>query len=338
MPLATTVVFLAPGEPDVMSLADGGRIFVQPEADDEEQGEMLARIQSCVSDWATVQEAAEAVGITKPTHLGSLLLLADTLAGVAAQLTLLPLADAAGRPSLALWAAQAAIACLGVHPDSMLGLSCLEPDSTAAAAWQWWVKHGAAASAAAALATPTAASSPATAVAASGAAAAAASQSDTVLAGDSTVDKVAAADRQWLLDLVAAAGSIPLAVGCALPFLQAGGSLPPSAASVMFHYRFNRDRHLLLAAVPSSKHASVQLGRDQVAGMADVVSSAGGSMCCSPLVVRERLYSRTGVLLIPVEVSPQLPLAGPVKGAWMDRLLVGLTGTGFRVLDVTQWR
>jgi hypothetical protein len=107
----------------------------------------------------------------------------------------------------------------------------------------------------------------------------------------------------------------------------------------MFHYRFNRDRHLLLAAVPSSKHgASVQLGRDLVAGMADVVSSAGGSMCCSPLVVRERLYSRTGVLLIPVEVPPQLPLAGPVKDAWLDRLLVGLTGTGFRVLDVTQWR
>jgi len=116
-PLCTTVVFLAADDPVLLDLCDRDAApdsmqvdGVQDSLDADQQAsqqhcaDVLLKVQRSVKAWLEIQQTAAAAGISSNDHLASMLLLADTFAGVASQLTLLPLADASGMPHLALFA------------------------------------------------------------------------------------------------------------------------------------------------------------------------------------------------------------------------------------------
>jgi hypothetical protein len=342
MPLATTVVLLAAHDPaDLLHLescsdpADIGPAAAPADTSADglelqslqQEEQLLAMVWCCTSAWNSVLGVAMAAGITSQQHLGALLLLADTFAAVAAQLTLLPLADVShahgGRPHIALLAVESVLSAAAADPAVMNALKTLKPGSPAAAAWQWWQAHGTAAAAAAATA----------AAAADPAADAGAETYDDDDVGSSHAH-LAAPDRQWLCELMAAASSVSVAAGCALPCeLQT----LPAAASLSSVYRFSSKQHLLLAAVPLSKNGSSILRSEEQLGELDgKLSNAGSSLCCSPMHIRQRLNSRAGCVFLSVAMGPELLAAQ--EGSWLLPLLQHLGGDGYVVVDATDWR
>jgi len=221
-----------------------------------------------------------------------MLLLADTFAGVASQLTLLPLADASGLPHLALFALRAVLDTITAQPQALDNLKCLDPAATAAAAWDWWACHGAGAAAQPANpAQPQASGCEADTESGS-------SDGEEPRQGDSgstPAASLAAADRDWLTELMTAAVKVVLAANCPLPVLQPQ-SMGLGALPLSFWHRFAGSSGgapgYLFPLVPKGKRSTgVQLSTEQLSCVCLGLSSAGADLCCSPLLLRERLCS-----------------------------------------------
>jgi hypothetical protein len=309
-PLCTTIIFLQPAEglQDVLvQAAAAGDDEAAADDDAAAEARALRRVQGLLAAWQAVCAAARSMQLTAQQQQ-ALLLTADTLAAVTDQLTLLPVADSAGRPSLALFGAALSLAAVRNSDASKAALAALGLTPTAAEAWQWVAQHVA---------------PHATVLSKRGAAGLHASTPG--LAG------LRSADATWILDIAGAAPSILLRPGCELADVDP----QPGAASLSFLHRFGsgagNSGSFALAAVPSSRRgASITLQDEQVA---EALQDSSCSLSCSPLPLRQTLASRAGCMLLLV----QGPAA--MSNDDLQHLLARLNSHSRRygVVDVSCW-
>jgi len=223
---------------------------------------------------------------------------------------------------------------ISAQPHALLSLKWgLNPAAPAAIAWAWWICHGDGA-----VAQPVQAAQ----LQVSGCQADAGSDSSDVEeptecdSASTLTASLAAADMDWLTHLMKGAASVELLDAyCPLPVLPE--AMCSSALPLSFWHRFagssGGTTGYLFALVPSSSGSpGVRLSTEQLNNIYLGLSSAGAELCCSPLLPRQRLCDRTGVLLLPVRVEE------PMEQGRLSGLLDALAGKGYAALDVSRWR
>lgn len=187
-----------------------------------------------------------------------LLLVADTVAAVGADVALLPLSDPCGPTrgvaSMALCAAHTACAAAAGSPAALQELSSV---TAPAEAWQWVQRHG------------------------------------TRCASDETAQQQLSgwrpAERAKLLTLLRSAGAIQLDAGCAAPRVALGWG------SLSFLQPPTRGCTPMLAAAMAKRTALPTLNLQE---LADGLQVAGLQLAGGPLEVRQTVASRSGSQLI----------------------------------------
>ncbi|PSC76535.1 hypothetical protein C2E20_0762 [Micractinium conductrix] len=244
LPLANAVVILHRGQ--VLASLDA-----QP-------GTPLAAVQRAAAAWAELHDFAKQRGVASPGQLCGALHAGDTLASLASQLVLLPLADQGGFPALGLYTTRVVLTAAASSPAAAAALAQL---SLPGQAWRWVQEH--------------------------------ATQHAADPAALEFLGGWSAAHRSLAISVVSGSTSVGLADSAALPIVRQGWG--PS--SWLAHLSAAADPGcVLLLAAPSAKRGKLPVLSPAAVELA--ASAQGYSLTFGPSELPQTLNSRSGCQMI----------------------------------------
>lgn len=266
-----------------------------------EAGSAAKAAQLTVAAWDRLAADLGARGLRhRPGLLAGLLQAADTMAAVAADITLLPLADTSGDstgvPSLGLCCATLAMEAAAASPVAAQALLAVQ---SPAGAWSWVQEY--------------------------------ASAHATSAAAQAHLGSWLPGERCWLVALLQQAALVQLRITSAVPSVESGWNVcsflrPPAAAGF--------DSTVLLLVAPR-KRCSTLPSLPRAAVAAAVAAAPRAQLAWGPLEVRQVLAGRHGCQLLAVA-----DMEGEVEEtcARLMAALSSCCSTSIVVLPVDQWR